>query len=72
MINFELFRRSDGSLDLVAIWQQTNDLPLTPGATAHAEGCLGWVEKMQPVFSRQVAALAVGTARALAIAWTRR
>lgn len=60
MIDWEQFRRGDGSINLVEVYLNRTNFP-----TAAALEYLEWVDDLQRIKSRQAAAIAIATARTL-------
>jgi len=61
-MDWERHRRPDGSIDLYSAWQSLPGKAKTPN---HVGRYLSLVEQLQPINSRQGAAIAIATAQAL-------
>lgn len=61
-MNWEAHRREDGSIDLVAVFTEINGVSPNVRVTAY----LNMIQNLQPVKSRQTAAVAIAVAYYLA------
>lgn len=61
LVDWSKHRRPNGSINLVAAFREGENGALPPAIRVRAEGLLELVENMQPIESRQVAAVAIAT-----------
>lgn len=63
MINWEKHRKDDGSINLESAYKETHNRSPPPDVSTY----LLRISLYQPIYSRQVAAVALATARSLSI-----